>query len=127
MLVIFTVFFISAFAFSFRSATVPKQTDSGQKSLIGAGVFRAYSVLSAITGSFFAAFFAGSRPPRMVITMLMAIRMIDDCNGSCAVRSVRPDTFSMITLIGNSASSDTPIPSSSAPAADDKGFGVEHL
>ena len=46
MLVIFTVFF-SAFAFSFRSATVPKQTDSGQKSLIGAGVFRAYSVLSA--------------------------------------------------------------------------------
>ena len=45
------------------------------------------------------------------MTMLMAIRMIDDCAGSCAVRSDKPDAFSMIMLIGNSAKSDTPMPS----------------
>lgn len=75
---------------------------------------RIYSVRNAITGSLFAAFLAGSRPPRMVMTMLIAIRINEDFNGSCAVKPVNPDTFSIIVLIGISAIIDTPIPSSPA-------------
>ena len=37
------------------------------------------------------------------------VKAVSDCTGSRAVRSVRPDTFAMMALMGSRASSDTPM------------------
>lgn len=55
------------------------------------GRFRThYSVLSAVTGSFFAAFFDGIRPPMSVRTTLSTMRMIAPVVGRMALTDVVP-------------------------------------
>ena len=55
-------------------------------------LIRFYSVLSAVTGSFLAAFLAGIRPPINVRIILKTIKMIALITGSAAFTSTEPVT-----------------------------------
>ena len=71
---------------------------------------RFYSVRSAVTGSFVAARFAGSRPPTIVISMLITIRITAAPAGSTARTESVPTRCAMIELIGNVSSTEMPTP-----------------
>ena len=59
-----------------------------------------YSVLSAATGSFFAALLEGIRPEMSVRPILMNTRITATITGSCAVRLGIPVRYTRIALSG---------------------------
>lgn len=69
-----------------------------------------YSVLKATTGSFFAAFRDGIKPPIIVIIMLIIMRITAAPNGSFASRSVISVSRPMIVFIGYKLKSEMIIP-----------------
>ena len=69
-----------------------------------------YSVLKATTGSFFAAFRDGIKPPIIVIIMLIIMRITAAPNGSFASRSVISVSSAIIAFIGCKAKREIIIP-----------------
>ena len=73
-----------------------------------------YSVLSAATGSLFAATFAGISPAMRVSSILMITSITPPCHGNAQIPEISA-SCSMIIFIGMDSSSVTPMPI--APAA----------
>ena len=81
-----------------------------------------YSLLSASTGSFFAAALEGMRPARNVSNTLMPTRAIAACHGRIATFSTSNNEYT-IAFAGMHARAVSPMP---ITPADDDGFGVEY-